>query len=193
MVRYVGIADADARARLAAIGTVLLSDPDQGTLDAAESLLPPEVREVRAADVITVPAQGEESSGMGAWHVNEATEPVDNLGGILSAVLVGGLVLAINFAPLPAKRELAFGLLAIAVAAGIGFIIRQKRVANPLYDLDVAARRIFWVAACAGLGALRRAAPVRGRPPGAARPPRHRCGCIPWCAPGAWVRSGSSP
>jgi EmrB/QacA subfamily drug resistance transporter len=84
-------------------------------------------------------------------HVNEATEPVDNLGGILSAVLVGGLVLAINFAPLPAKRELTIGLFAIALAAGIGFVIRQRRVANPLYDLDVAGRRIFWVAACAGI------------------------------------------
>lgn len=84
-------------------------------------------------------------------HVNEATEPVDNLGGILSAVLVGGLVLAINFAPLPSKREVALGLLAIALAAGVGFVIRQRRVANPLYDLDVASRRIFWVAACAGI------------------------------------------
>jgi EmrB/QacA subfamily drug resistance transporter len=84
-------------------------------------------------------------------HVNEATEPVDNLGGILSALLVGGLVLAINFAPLPSKRELALGLFAIALAAGIGFVIRQNRVANPLYDLDVASRRIFWVAACAGI------------------------------------------
>jgi EmrB/QacA subfamily drug resistance transporter len=84
-------------------------------------------------------------------HVNEATEPVDNLGGILSAILVGGLVLAINFAPLPAKRELALGLFAIALAAGVGFVIRQRRVANPLYDLDVASRRIFWVAACAGI------------------------------------------
>ena len=34
-------------------------------------------------------------------HVNEATEPVDNLGGILSVVLVAALVLAINFAPVP--------------------------------------------------------------------------------------------
>ena len=84
-------------------------------------------------------------------HVNEATEPVDNLGGILSAVLVGGLVLAINFAPLPAKREMALGLFAIALAAGVGFVIRQRRAANPLYDLDVAGRRIFWVAACAGI------------------------------------------
>ena len=31
-------------------------------------------------------------------HVNDGTEPVDNLGGILSVLLVGGLVLAINFA-----------------------------------------------------------------------------------------------
>jgi EmrB/QacA subfamily drug resistance transporter len=84
-------------------------------------------------------------------HVNEATEPVDNLGGILSALLVGGLVLAINFAPLPAKRELALGLFLIALAAGAAFVLRQRRVANPLYDLDVAARRIFWVAACAGI------------------------------------------
>ena len=26
-----------------------------------------------------------------------------------------------------------------------------RRVANPLYDLTVAARRVFWVAACAGV------------------------------------------
>ena len=80
-------------------------------------------------------------------HVNEATEPVDNLGGILSALLVGGLVLSINFAPLPAKRDLAVGLLVIALAAGVAFILRQRRAPNPLYDLAVAARRIFWVAA----------------------------------------------
>ena len=32
-------------------------------------------------------------------HVNETTDPVDNLGGILSVVLVGALILSINFAP----------------------------------------------------------------------------------------------
>src|SRR6476646_333750 len=32
-------------------------------------------------------------------HVNESTEPVDNLGGVLTIVLVGSLILAINFAP----------------------------------------------------------------------------------------------
>ena len=49
-------------------------------------------------------------------HVNETTEPVDNLGGILSVVLVGALILAINFAPVPNKGTLALGLAAIALA-----------------------------------------------------------------------------
>ena len=34
-------------------------------------------------------------------HANESTEPVDNLGGMLSVLTVAGLVLAINFAPVP--------------------------------------------------------------------------------------------
>src|SRR3954454_15001403 len=34
-------------------------------------------------------------------HVNETTDAVDNLGGVLSVVLVGALVLAINFAAVP--------------------------------------------------------------------------------------------
>ena len=42
-------------------------------------------------------------------HVNETTEPVDNLGGILSVVLVGALILAINFAPVPNMGTLVAG------------------------------------------------------------------------------------
>ena len=38
-------------------------------------------------------------------HVNETTEPVDNLGGILSVVLVAALVLAISFAAVPNARR----------------------------------------------------------------------------------------
>jgi MFS transporter, DHA2 family, multidrug resistance protein len=84
-------------------------------------------------------------------HVNEATDPVDNLGGILSVLLVAALVLSINFAPVPNRGTLAIGLGAIALAAALGFVIRQRRARSPLYDLDVARRRIFWVAACAGI------------------------------------------
>ena len=84
-------------------------------------------------------------------HVNETSDPVDNLGGILSVVLVGALILSINFAPVPNEGALVFGLAAIALAALIGFYIRQRRAKNPLYDLNVAGRRTFWVAACAGI------------------------------------------
>jgi len=84
-------------------------------------------------------------------HVNEATDPVDNLGGILSVLLVAALVLAINFAPVPNAGAVAAGLGAIATAAAAAFVVRQRRAKAPLYDLAVAGRRIFWVAACAGV------------------------------------------
>jgi hypothetical protein len=82
-------------------------------------------------------------------HVNETSDLVDNLGGILSALLVGALILSINFAPVPNEGTLVLGLAVVAVAAGIAFVIRQQRATNPLYDLHIAGRRIFWVAACA--------------------------------------------
>jgi EmrB/QacA subfamily drug resistance transporter len=84
-------------------------------------------------------------------HVNEATEPVDNLGGVLSLAMVGALILSINFAPVPNETTLVLVLGGISLAAAVGFTIRQRQASNPLYDLDVAARRIFWVAACAGI------------------------------------------
>jgi MFS transporter, DHA2 family, multidrug resistance protein len=84
-------------------------------------------------------------------HVNETTDPVDNLGGILSILLVASLILGINFAPVPNKGAVVLGLAAIAIAAAIAFYIRQRRAKNPLYDLHIAGRRVFWVAACAGI------------------------------------------
>jgi MFS transporter, DHA2 family, multidrug resistance protein len=84
-------------------------------------------------------------------HVNESTERVDNLGGILSVALVGALILAINFAPVPNAGTLTL-VLALAAVASLGaFYLRQRRAPNPLYDLEVAARPTFWVAACAGI------------------------------------------
>jgi len=84
-------------------------------------------------------------------HVNETSDPVDNLGGVLSMLLVAALVLGINLAPVPGKGALAIGLGLVAAAAIVAFVIRQRRAAAPLYDLDVARRRTFWVAACAGI------------------------------------------
>ncbi len=84
-------------------------------------------------------------------HVNETTEPVDHLGGILSIAMVGALVLAINLAPEPGKGTTAV-ILGVVALAGIGaFVLRQRRAKNPLYDLHIAARPTFWVAALAGI------------------------------------------
>ena len=90
-----------------------------------------------------------------AWlipaHVNEGTEPVDNLGGILSVVMVGAIVLSINFAPESGMLTQTLLLAAIGLVALVAFVIRQRRVREPLYDLHYAARRTFWVAAVAGM------------------------------------------
>ncbi len=99
-------------------------------------------------------------------HVNETTEPVDNLGGIISIVFVAALVLAINFAAVPGKGPTAVGLGVVTLAAGVGFFVRQRRARVPLYDLTVAVRRVFWVAAVAGIivfGALMGAMFVGGQ------------------------------
>ena len=84
-------------------------------------------------------------------HVNETSERVDNLGGILSVLMVAALVLAINFAPVPGAGAAAAGLAVVALAAVGAFFLRQRRAPSPLFDLEVARRRTFWVAACAGI------------------------------------------
>jgi len=83
-------------------------------------------------------------------HINETKDPVDNIGGLMSLILLGTLILAINFAPVPHFGTIVISLVIIAIAAGILFIRRQRRVQNPLFDLKIASRSIFWVAACAG-------------------------------------------
>jgi len=84
-------------------------------------------------------------------HVNETTDPVDHPGGVLSIVLVGALILGINFAAVPNKGTLVLGLFIVAAAALGAFYFQQRRAKNPLYDLKVAARPTFWVAAVAGI------------------------------------------
>jgi EmrB/QacA subfamily drug resistance transporter len=84
-------------------------------------------------------------------HINESDEAVDNIGGILSIVAIGTFVLALNFLPVPGYQTFAIGLLIASAIATFLFILRQKRAENPLYDLQVAGRRTFWVAAVAGI------------------------------------------
>jgi DHA2 family multidrug resistance protein-like MFS transporter len=84
-------------------------------------------------------------------HVNETSEPVDNIGGVVSIFFVAALVLAINFAPEPGMGTVALALAGIATAGGVVFYLRQRSATNPLYDLKIAGRRPFWVAAVAGI------------------------------------------
>jgi multidrug resistance efflux pump len=87
----------------------------------------------------------------GPSGINETRGPVDHLGGVLSVLLVAALLLAINFAAVPNREVLTMGLTAAVVVAGSAFFIRQRWARAPVYDLQVAARRIFWVAASAGI------------------------------------------
>ncbi|MEM8618905.1 MAG: MFS transporter [Actinomycetota bacterium] len=84
-------------------------------------------------------------------HVNETTNPVDHLGGLISIVFVGALVLSINFAGVSELRSTALAAGAIMVIALVAFIMQERRARFPLYDLEVASRRVFWVAALAGI------------------------------------------
>lgn len=84
-------------------------------------------------------------------HIKETPESVDNIGGILSLLMIGTLIMAINFAPVPNQGTFVLELLVFAVVALILFIYRQKHAKSPLYDLNVARRQIFWVAATAGI------------------------------------------
>ena len=85
-------------------------------------------------------------------HVNETTDPVDNLGGILSIVLVAGLVLAINFAPVPEQGDArARSSRRSRSSRWSASTCASDARKFPLYDLHVASRRVFWVAAVGGI------------------------------------------
>lgn len=84
-------------------------------------------------------------------HVNETTDRVDHLGGVLSAIFIGTLVLGINYVALDGQMSTALVMLGITVVSGILFFWRQKRASEPLFDLKYAARPPFWVAAVGGI------------------------------------------
>jgi MFS family permease len=84
-------------------------------------------------------------------HVNETTEPVDNWGGIFSVVLVGSLIVSINFAPVPNQLTLTLVMAGIALVGLALFYLRERRAKVPLYDLKIASRMTFWPGATAGI------------------------------------------
>ena len=84
-------------------------------------------------------------------HVHETTDPVDHLGGVLSILGIVALIVAINFAPTPGAGGVAIIIGAVALVALGAFFLRQRTAPFPLFDLGIAIRRIFWVAAVGGL------------------------------------------
>jgi EmrB/QacA subfamily drug resistance transporter len=84
-------------------------------------------------------------------HVHESTESVDNLGGVLSVVMIGTFVIGISTVSAPGMLGQALVLIGVSLVVGALFIMRQRRANNPLYDLVYARRRIFWVAALSGM------------------------------------------
>lgn len=84
-------------------------------------------------------------------HVNETSDKVDHLGGVLSALFIGSLVLGINYIALDGQLDIAITMLAVSAVTGVLFFWRQKRATEPLFDLKYAARPPFWVAAVSGI------------------------------------------
>lgn len=83
-------------------------------------------------------------------HVEESTEPVDHLGGVLSTLAVAALVLGISTVFAPGETTSGGTLLVVGALLLTAFSWRQLRAAYPLYDLHVARRRMFWVPATGG-------------------------------------------
>lgn len=83
-------------------------------------------------------------------HVGESAEPVDHLGGILSALGIAPLILGVSFVFDPDLGTLGIWLLGIAAAVLLVFVVRQVFARNPIFDLHIVGRRMFWVPALTG-------------------------------------------
>lgn len=84
-------------------------------------------------------------------HVSESTKPVDHLGGLLSAIMIAGVVLGIGMISSPGKLIESLMFIGASLVVVVLFVIRQRKAKNPLYDLNFAKRRLFWVPAVAGM------------------------------------------
>jgi EmrB/QacA subfamily drug resistance transporter len=83
------------------------------------------------------------------WHASEEVFPVDHLGGVLSVLGVGGLVLTIEHADKGiTARWLAY--LTVALVGLCAFFWRETKASRPLVSLPLAKARTFWVAFVAG-------------------------------------------
>jgi MFS transporter, DHA2 family, multidrug resistance protein len=89
----------------------------------------------------------------GLWlprHAGETSEPVDHLGGVLSVVFIGPLVLAISLVPNYGFNGTVLGLFAVSLVGLVLFVLRQRRAPSPLFDLKVLRARTFTIALVGG-------------------------------------------
>jgi hypothetical protein len=85
-----------------------------------------------------------------ARHAGESSEPVDHLGGILSVVFIGPLVLAISLLPNYGFNGTVLGLFAVSLVGLVLFVARERRTLSPLFDLKVLRARTFTIALVGG-------------------------------------------
>ena len=83
------------------------------------------------------------------WHASEETFRVDHLGGVLSVLGVGGLVLVIEHLDMGIDTTMVVSLIAVLVTLA-AFFWRQTKASRPLVSLPLAKARTFWVAFVAG-------------------------------------------
>ncbi|HVG65138.1 MAG TPA: MFS transporter, partial [Actinomycetota bacterium] len=89
----------------------------------------------------------------GLWlprHAGETSEPVDHLGGVLSVVSIGPLVLAISLVPNYGFNGTVLGLFAVSLVGLVLFVLRERRAPSPLFDLKVLRARTFTIALIGG-------------------------------------------
>ena len=60
-------------------------------------------------------------------HVNESKDPVDNLGGILSVVMIAALVLGLSTIAAPGQFVPSLLMMGLSFVVGAAFVLRQKR------------------------------------------------------------------
>jgi EmrB/QacA subfamily drug resistance transporter len=84
-------------------------------------------------------------------HAGEMSGKVDNPGGVLSIIFIGPLVLGIGLVPDDGFGPVVLGLFAVSLIALIMFTFRERRNANPLFDLNVLRIRTFSVALVGGM------------------------------------------
>ncbi|MFT4219569.1 MAG: MFS transporter [Microbacterium sp.] len=87
-------------------------------------------------------------------RVGESGDPVDHIGGVLSAGALGSLVLGVSVVLAPGGGAVGAALLATAVVLLVLFAWRQARARFPLFDLRVGRQRLFWLPAVGGLLAV---------------------------------------